>query len=140
MSKYSGIDNINKPAFDAIVPKVKEGIEKGEIPIPAGGTKLYKHTIVLPGITTSKLTFLSTSSTPITTMAGLNVLTNNIIFLNIMYGTSLVNGNVSFLGATASKTYLVCVGHTGGISSATPSIIKLEFNRGDTVTDTVDEL
>ena len=29
--KYSGIDNINKPAFDAIVPKVKEMIEKGEV-------------------------------------------------------------------------------------------------------------
>lgn len=42
-NKYPGIDNINKPAFDAIVPKTKEAIESGEIPIPAGGTKLYYH-------------------------------------------------------------------------------------------------
>lgn len=30
-NKYSGIDNINKPAFDAIVPKVKEMIKNGVV-------------------------------------------------------------------------------------------------------------
>ena len=45
MAKYSGITEHNKAAFDAIVPRTKEAIESGEIPIPAGGTKLYKHEV-----------------------------------------------------------------------------------------------
>lgn len=95
MSKYSGITEHNKAAFDAIVPKVKEAINKGEIPIPAGGTKLYLHKIVILGAkvidkdtvghpvvfkqSDIRIEYISTSSTPINNLelfgelaAGLN--------------------------------------------------------------------
>lgn len=47
MDKYSGIDNINKPAFDAIVPRVKEAIESGEI-ATGGGELIVEDYSSLP--------------------------------------------------------------------------------------------
>lgn len=35
-NKYPGIDNINKPAFDAIVPKVEEAMNNGKISFQKG--------------------------------------------------------------------------------------------------------
>ena len=63
--KYSGITEHNKAAFDAIVPRVNEAIESGEIAIPAGGTQLYKHTVKFssPSLT---INIYSLDSTPLT--------------------------------------------------------------------------
>lgn len=102
--KYLGIDNINKPAFDAIPSKSVEAIEgtqegtiasvlgldsdgklvKGNV---SGGTKLYKHTITIN--TDNKLIIHSTRQQEYTSLVGEGSV-----------GEDLVNGYCYFVSGT----------------------------------------
>lgn len=104
MDKYSGITEHNKAAFDAIVPKVKEAISKGQIPIPAGGTKLYKHTIILSVNNVSTTIYIiNTIQSKYTTKGQIAIGFGSSPYVSVID----VNGNSYIVDGANSKLYKI---------------------------------
>lgn len=119
---------------DEVLEVVQDGIDKGKLELPPGGTKLYRHTISFQFETHS---FVCEISTPITDFS--NYANRKFIFENpVVDSNHKFNYGIGYMDGGGNKATIFGINTI--ISGGQAVLAEATAGVYDTITDTVTEL